>query len=178
VDVEWVEGDAEDLPFDDDTFDRVVSTFGHMFAPRHERAAAEMARVCRPGGIIAVCCWTPEGTVGELFAVSSPYMPPPPAFASPPILWGTEDHVREMFGTVATALEFERHSATVEADSLEEWTDLFMAKFPPMVRARELLGERFGELRAAVVGVWERADEGRNGRFRLPQEYLLAVVSL
>ncbi|HVL96452.1 MAG TPA: hypothetical protein VM266_11385, partial [Solirubrobacteraceae bacterium] len=67
---------------------------------------------------------------------------------------------------------------TVEADSLEEWTDLFMAKFPPMVRARELLGERFGELRAAVVGVWERADEGRNGRFRLPQEYLLAVVSL
>jgi hypothetical protein len=86
-----------------------------MFAPRHRQTADEMARVCRAGGAIAICCWTPEGTVGEVFAASASYMPPPPAVVESPILWGTEAHVRELFGA-ARDFEFERHSATIEWD--------------------------------------------------------------
>jgi ubiquinone/menaquinone biosynthesis C-methylase UbiE len=123
LEVDWVEGDAEELPFEDAAFDRVVSTFGHMFAPRHRRVANEMARVCRSGGVIGTCPWTPEGTAGGIFRASASFMPPPPSFASPPILWGTEDHVRNMFGAVASDFEFERRSATIEWDSVAGFAD-------------------------------------------------------
>ncbi len=178
LDIDWVEGDAEELPYEDGAFDRVFSTFGHMFAPRHRRVADEMARVCRKGGVIAICTWIPEGTVGDVFRASSSYMPPPPDFASPPILWGTEDHVREMFGAAATDFEFERHSATVEWESTEGFADFFMERFGPLVTARNLLGERFGELRERIVAIWEEANEADDGSLRLPQEYLLSIVRL
>ena len=178
VEIDWVEGDAEDLPFDDDAFDRVFSTFGHMFAPRHQRVAEEMARVCRPGGAIATCTWTPEGTVGDVFAASAAYMPPPPEFASPPILWGTEDHVRELFGAAASDLEFERHSATIEWESLDEWADYFFDRFGPLVTARQMLGERFAELGNKIVAIFDERNEATDGTLRLPQEYLLSVIRL
>jgi SAM-dependent methyltransferase len=178
LEITWVEGDAEELPFEDARFDRVFSTFGHMFAPRHRRAADEMARACREGGTIAICCWTPEGITGDLFGAAAPYMPPPPDFASPPLLWGTEDHVRDMFGEVATAFAFERHSATIEWDSLDGFADYFLDRFPVFVTARAMLGERFGELRASLVAVWEKWNQADDGRFVLPQEYLLSVIRL
>jgi SAM-dependent methyltransferase len=178
VEIDWVEGDAEELPFEDGAFDRVFSTFGHMFAPRHRQTADEMARVCRQGGVIGICCWTPEGTVGDIFRASASYMPPPPDFASPPILWGTEEHVREMFGSVATELEFERHKNTVEWESIEGFADFFMDRFGPMVTARQMLGERFGELRKKVIAIWADNNEADDGRLILPQEYLLSVIRL
>ena len=177
VEVDWVEGDAEDLPFDAGSFDRVFSTFGHMFAPRHRRTADEMIRVCRGGAVIAICCWTPEGSVGDVLRASASYMPPPPDFASPPILWGTEVHVREMFGS-ATALEFERHSATIEWNSIEGFADFFMDTFGPLVTARQMLGDRFNELRGEILEIWGNWNESGDGRFILPQEYLLSVVRL
>ena len=176
--IDWHEGDAEALPFNDASFDRVLSTFGHMFAPRHQRTAAEMARVCRPGGVLVTATWTPEGVVGELFRATGPYMPPPPDYASPPSLWGREDHVRELFGSVATAFQFERHVNWIEWDSLEGFADFFMARFPPMVTASAMLGERFSELRERVVDIWKNANTATDGRFRLPQEYLLSIVRL
>jgi ubiquinone/menaquinone biosynthesis C-methylase UbiE len=112
VEVEWIEGDAEELPFADGAFDRVFSTFGHMFAPRHRQTADEMSRVCRDGGAIGICCWTPEGVTGELFGAMASYMPPPPDYARPPLLWGTQEHVREMFES-ASDFRFERRSATI-----------------------------------------------------------------
>jgi SAM-dependent methyltransferase len=178
LEIEWVEGDAEALPFDDGTFDRVVSTFGHMFAPRHRLAAAEMARVCRPGGAIVTATWTPEGVAGAMFRAGGSYMPPPPDYAAPPILWGTEEHVRELFADVAGDFEFERHVNRIEWDSLETWSDFFLDRFPPLVTARAMLGERFGELREEIVGIWRDANEATDGSFRLPQEYLLSVVRL
>jgi SAM-dependent methyltransferase len=178
VEVDWVEGDAEELPFEDAVFDRVFSTFGHMFAPRHRRTADEMARVCRKGGVIATCNWTPEGTVGDVFRASASFMPPPPDFASPPILWGTEDHVREMFGPVASDFEFERHSATIEWESTESWTEFFIDRFGPMVTAREKLGDRFEELREQTVAIFEERNEADDGTLVLPQEYLLAIARL
>ena len=94
--VDWVEGDAEDLPFEDDSFDSVLSAFGVQFAPRHEVVAQELARVCRPGGRIGLVNWTPGGAIGDLFKIMGRYMPAPPDYASPPSLWGNEEHVRSL----------------------------------------------------------------------------------
>ena len=176
LEVTWVEGDAEELPFEDSSFDRVFSTFGHMFAPRHRRAAEEMLRVARDGAVIGICCWTPEGTVGDVFAASATYMPPPPDFASPPILWGAEDHVREMFGPAAAEFEFERHSATIEWESPEGFASFFFDRFGPLVTAKQMLGERFDELAEKVLVIFKERNEADDGTLRLPQEYLVSVV--
>lgn len=98
VDLEWVEADAEAMPFADSSFDVVMSCVGAMFAPHHQVTADELVRVCRPGGTIAMINWTPEGFIGNLFKTMKPYAPPPPAGASPAPLWGNEDHVRTLFG--------------------------------------------------------------------------------
>src|SRR5688500_1027157 len=98
VELDWVQGDAEQLPFGDGEFDAVLSCVGAMFAPRHQAAADELVRVCRPGGTIALLSWTPEGTIGALFRTVGPFAPPPPPGAQPPPLWGSEDHLRELFG--------------------------------------------------------------------------------
>jgi SAM-dependent methyltransferase len=111
VEVEWVEGDAQALPFEDDSFDRVISVFGHMFAPDHARTAQEMLRVCRPGGRIAIACWTPQGKIGAMFKAMASIGPPPPEGFQSPLLWGTEEHVRELLGDA----DFSRHEV--------EWTD-------------------------------------------------------
>jgi SAM-dependent methyltransferase len=177
LDIKWVEGDAEELPFEDGVFDRVLSTFGHMFAPRHRRTADEMTRVCSKGGAIGICCWTPEGSVGDVFRASASYMPPPPDFASPAIHWGREEHIREMFGT-ALDFEFERHSATIEWESVEGFADFFMDRFGPLVTARAMLGDRFAELRREILEIWAEWNEADDGRLVLPQEYLLSVIRL
>ena len=177
LEIEWVEGDAEALPFEDDSFDRVYSTFGHMFAPRHRLTADEMTRVGRDGAIVALCCWTPEGSVGDVLRASVSYLPPPPDYAQPPILWGTEDHVREMFGS-AKDFEFERRSTMIEWDSIEGFADFFMDRFGPLVTARQLLGERFADLRAEITEIWARWNESGDGRLVLPQEYLVSIVRL
>jgi SAM-dependent methyltransferase len=177
VTVEWVEGDAEALPFDDGSFERVFSTFGHMFAPRHRQAADEMLRVSSDGGVIGICCWTPEGVTGDILGAVGSYMPPPPAFASPPLLWGTEDHVGTLFDS-ARDFEFERRSATIEWESVEGFADYFLDRFGPLVTARQVLGERFAELRADLVAVWHEWNESDEGRFVLPQEYLVSIVRL
>lgn len=178
VEVEWVEGNAEELPFADGSFDRVFSTFGHMFAPRHRVTADEMARVCRTGGMIAICCWTPEGAVGDLFRATGPYMPPPPDYALPPLLWGTEDHVRELWGAVATDFEFERRDAMIEWESVEGFADFFMDRFGPLVAAKAMLGEGFADLRADAIAAWSTRNEADDGTFRLGQEYLVSLVRL
>jgi ubiquinone/menaquinone biosynthesis C-methylase UbiE len=176
--IEWREADAENLPFEDRSFDRVLSTFGHMFAPRHQRTAAEMARVCRRGGAIVTATWTPEGVFGDIAKVGASYLPPPPDYASPPPLWGREDHVRELFSGVATDFEFERHVNRIEWASVEAFADFFTAQFPMMVAARGMLGERFQEMRQRMVDIWSRRNEATDGSLRLPQEYLLSIVRL
>jgi len=178
LEIEWKEGDAENLPFEDAHFDRVLSTFGHMFAPRHQRTADEMARVCRRGGAIVIATWSPEGVVGRVFRAASAYMPPPPDYAEPPILWGHEDHVRKLFARAATGFDFEHHVNRVEWESVEEFADYFMARFGPMVTAQAMLGDRFAELRQQVVDIWRSANEATDGTLRLPQEYLLSIVRL
>ncbi|MGH3585487.1 MAG: class I SAM-dependent methyltransferase [Pseudonocardia sp.] len=104
VTLDWVEADAEALPFPDDAYDVVLSSVGAMFAPRHQAVADELVRVTRPGGTIAMINWTPDGFIGNLFRTMAPFAPPPPPGASPPPLWGDERHVRELFGDRVTDL--------------------------------------------------------------------------
>ena len=108
LELEWVDADAEHLPFEDGSFDVVMSSIGAMFAPHHQDVADELVRVCRPGGTIGMLNWTPEGMIGALFRTMGPFAPPPPPGAQPPPLWGGEDHVRELFGD---RVEFRRSSA-------------------------------------------------------------------
>ena len=139
VEIEWVEGDAEALPFEDASFDRVISTFGVMFAPRHEVAAAELARVCRPGGRIVLCTWLPDGKIGELFKLLGRHMPPPPSWASPPPLWGDAEHVRRLFAkATATVPSFERRTLTM-AFTPDEYVDYMSETYGPTLKAREAL---------------------------------------
>lgn len=139
VEVEWVEGDAEALPFDDASFDVVVSVLGAMFAPRHRIAATELARVLRPGGRLAFLAWTPDSTIGSVFATLARYLPEPPAFASPPLLWGSEEHVWSLFSHADIDLEFERGSAHFPPfATAEEDLEYRLTRFGPLMAARAI----------------------------------------
>jgi SAM-dependent methyltransferase len=171
VEIDWVEGDAQELPLGDASFDRVVSVFGHMFAPDHERTAAEMKRVLRPGGVIAVACWTPEGSIGRMFKTTAELVPPPPG-GTPPILWGTEQHVRELWGDA----EFERHEIEWTDDSVESYAPFMLESFGPLLNARELLAGREDELDRAFTAFLERENLADDGTLRFSGEYLLSVI--
>jgi SAM-dependent methyltransferase len=139
VEVEWVEGDAEALPFSDESFDVVVSVFGCMFAPRHEVTARELARVLRPGGRLGICSWVPDGSVGRMFRVAAKYLPEPPEFAESPILWGAEDHVRRLFAGTGVELELTRDRVTFPAfESAEDEVEFYTTKLGPALTARRL----------------------------------------
>jgi ubiquinone/menaquinone biosynthesis C-methylase UbiE len=171
VEVDWVEGDAQTLPFDDASFDRVISTFGHMFAPDHQRTAAEMRRVCRPGGTIAVACWSPEGAIGRMYRVTAELLPPPPG-GQPPNLWGTEAHIRELLGDA----EFERHEVEWTDESVESYARFMLESFGPLLNARELLGDRENELDERFRAFLAEENLNDDGTLRFKGEYLLAVV--
>ena len=139
VDVEWVEGDAQDMPFPDETFDRVVSTFGAMFAPDHERAAAELVRVCRPGGRVAMTTWVTDGYAGEIFKLTGAFLPPPPPGVQPPPLWGVESHVEEVFAAAGVTPDVGHEHVELTFGSEEDAVAEYMNTFGPFVTARTVL---------------------------------------
>ena len=175
--VEWVEGDAEQLPFEDASFDVVLSTFGCMFAPRHDVAAAEIARVLRPGGRIGICSWTPDGAIGEFFKTIGAHMPPPPEGVQPPPMWGTEDHVRELFADTGVEPEFERETATMSFDSPEHALEMFETKFGPVVMAKAAL-EPQGKWQALsddLLAYYREHGEEQEGGIATRPEYLVVT---
>jgi SAM-dependent methyltransferase len=175
VEVEWIEGDAEELPFDNDRFDRVLSNFGTMFAPRHKVVAHELARVCKPGGTLATTNWTPEGLTGELLKLVGSYLPPAPDYAYPPWLWGCKAWVEYLFGGTNVRLEFERRRAVYPFDSVESYLDFYAANFGLMVKVKEVMSAqgRWDELRRAVYTVLISHEDAADGIYR--PEYLLVV---
>jgi ubiquinone/menaquinone biosynthesis C-methylase UbiE len=177
VEIELVEGDAQELPFADDRFDRVLSTFGHMFAPDHARTADELVRVAKPGGVIGFACWTPDGSVGDMFRTTTGVVGGP-APESPPPLWGTEDHVRELLGPHASEIEFSRHLVTWEDESVPQYADFMLENFGPLVMAQQALGDRAGEVRGALIEMLERWNEADDGTMRFSGEYLESIVRL
>ncbi|HEY6781120.1 MAG TPA: class I SAM-dependent methyltransferase, partial [Thermoleophilaceae bacterium] len=176
VEVDWVEGDAEQLPFAPDSFDRVLSTFGCMFAPDHVRTAAQMLRVCRPGGVIGMCNWTPQGAVGEMFATVASVVGSPPGPGTPPPAWGTEEHVRELLGPHASELRCERRRVEFAEESPEAYADFMLESFGPLLSARAALAERAEELRPALLELFARWNQADDGTLRYDGEYLLVVA--
>lgn len=139
LDVEFVEADASDLPFDDAGFDVVMSIFGAMFAADQEKTAAELLRVCKPGGRIGMANWVPDGGVGQMFMTIAKHAPPPPG-VKPPLLWGTEDWLRESFGDGISDLRVERRKSRQVFRSADHFLDFFRTYFGPTKVAFERVG--------------------------------------
>ncbi len=176
--VEFVEGDAEELPFPDASFDAVISIYGVMFAPNHKRSAAEMLRVCRPSGRIAIASWTPDGFIGETFRLFSRYLPPAPGL-QPPIRWGDEDYLRTLFGVGASSIVSYPRTAIFRFRSAEENVEFFRTYYGPTLRAFEALPEdQRDALQGDLVGLARRYDRnGGDGPIAIAAEYLETVIT-
>jgi SAM-dependent methyltransferase len=177
VTVEWIEGDAEALPFADASFDHVLSVFGVQFAPRHQVTATELVRVCRPGGHVGLVNWTPTGLIGELFSIMSGYLPAAPAYASAPPLWGSETHVRDLFAGTDVELTFGIGHNPWRFDSPEHWVAFMETNYGPTLKARARLTPegRWDACRAEILAMCERRNEATDGTLLLRAEYLVAV---
>jgi SAM-dependent methyltransferase len=169
--IDYRVGDCERLELDDASFDAVSSTLGIMFAPDHEAAARELARVTAPGGRIALASWTPAGGLAAMFRVMAPFMPAPPP--SSPFAWGDEQHVRELLGE-SFELELSEHVSTARLPSGEAFWELFSTSYGPTKTLADSLGERREELRAAWVDFFE-TNYRSNGEVAHTREYLLVL---
>lgn len=178
LELEWVTADAEHLPFDDASFDIVMSSIGVMFAPNHQQAADELARVCRPGGKIALLCWTPEGMLGALFRLMGPFAPPPPPGATPPPRWGSEEHLQSLFGDRVEWTEFSRQTLEITqfADP-HDYGEHFKAYYGPTIaiRAHAAANGRAEEFDAALNAFCDEWNVETPDAARFEKEYLIAV---
>jgi SAM-dependent methyltransferase len=177
LDLEVVEGDAQALPFADGSFDAVVSVVGVMFAPDQRRTAAELLRVCRPGGTIALANWTPTGFIGELFRTIGAHVPPPAGLRSP-VLWGTEERLRELFDGEIDELRLEKRHLTFRYRSPAAYIDYWRRYYGPTLKAFENVGEA-GRVALErdlleLIAQFNRADDGT---MVVPSEYLETVIA-
>ena len=179
LELEWVEADAEALPFGDGEFDVVTSSLGAMFAPDHQAVADELLRVCRPGGTIGMINFTPEGLAGEFFQLFGRYAPAPPP-GPPPVLWGSEEHVRELFGDRVESLDTTRREYVESAASPHEYCELFKETFGPAVAIYASLADRPDRVAALDRDFLEFATRENRGApggpAEYPYEYLLVVA--
>jgi ubiquinone/menaquinone biosynthesis C-methylase UbiE len=177
LELEWREANAEALPFSDNEFDTVMSCIGVMFAPHHQQSADELVRVCRSGGTIAVLSWTPEGFIGQLFATMKPYLPAPPPGAQPPPLWGSENHVRELFGDRVTELDTQRRMVTVDFFSGgEQVRDYYKAYYGPTIAAYRNIAGDPDRVAALDRDLAQLGDRYLAGSSTMEWEYLLVTA--
>src|SRR2546421_12667108 len=174
--IEFIEADAEDLPFDNGDFDIALSTFGVMFTPNQDRAAGELLRVCKPKGQIGLANWTPEGFIGQLFKILGKYLPPPPTARSP-ALWGTRERLTEMFDTDARAIRAESRLFKFRYRSPAHFLDVFKTYYGPVLQAFAALApakqeELHNDLNALIV----RMNRSGDGTMVVPSEYLEIVI--
>ena len=178
VALEWVTADAERLPFDDASFDVVMSSIGAMFAPHHQAVADELVRVCRPGGRIGLLSWTPEGMLGALFRTIGPFAPPPPPGAQPPPLWGSEDHLAELFGDRVDFTTLERDALEITAfEHPRDYGEHFKGRYGPTIVAQANARKtgREAEFEEALDRFCEEWNRGTPDAARFEKEYLVAV---
>src|SRR6266403_5544096 len=175
--IEFMEADAEDLPFGDGEFDTVLSTFGVMFAPNQDQAAAELLRVCKPKGQIGLANWTPEGFIGQVFKTLGKYLPPP-AGAKSPALWGTRARLTEMFGSATSLIKAESRHFNFRYRSPEHFLEVFETFYGPIHRAFAALDpQRQTELRNDLHALIVRMNRATNGTMVVPSEYLEVVIT-
>jgi SAM-dependent methyltransferase len=179
VQVDWQVGDAEALPYDNDTFDRVLSALGVIFAPRHTVAARELVRVCKPGGVIGLVNWTPAGQVGQLLQIMGRYLPAPPSFASAPVAWGDESHVRELFAPYRIDLDFHRGVSPICFPSAEHYVSFMETNYGPTISARaRLLAEgQWETCRAEIIDLMNRLNIATDGTMHVEAEYLVVIAT-
>jgi SAM-dependent methyltransferase len=178
TELDWVEADAEALPFEDSSFDLVMSAIGVMFAPHHHVAADELLRVTRPGGTIGLLSWTPEGMLGALFRTMAPFAPPPPPGAQSPPLWGSEEHVHELFGDRLELSAQRRGVLEVTAFARpRDYGEYFKACYGPTIaiRAHAAANGRAEEFDAALDAFCDEWNLGSSERARFEMEYLITV---
>ena len=168
--------DAEDLPFDDASFDVVLSTVGVMFTPNPERAAAELLRVVRPGGRIGLVNWTPEGFVGQMFKIVGAHVPPPAGVPSP-LQWGTEARIEELLGGEAK-VETERRHFTFRFRSAEDYFETFKEFYGPLVKAWAALDDEGKQsIHDQLVALADGANRNPDGALTIDSEYLEVVAT-
>jgi SAM-dependent methyltransferase len=173
--VRFEQADAENLPYADATFDVVLSTFGVMFTPNQERAAAELLRVCKPGGRIGLANWTPSSFIGELFRQVCRYLPPSAGVRSP-TLWGTEERLRELFGGRVDAIAIERRNFVFRYRSAAHWLDVFRTAYGPLQKAFAALDSKAqGSLAEDLIALAERFNRATDGSLVAPSEYAEVV---
>jgi ubiquinone/menaquinone biosynthesis C-methylase UbiE len=176
LDVTFEVADAEALPYPDASFDVVLSTFGVMFAPDHERAAGELMRVCRPGGRIGLASWTPAGFVGQLFRVVAAHVPPIPGVRSP-LLWGTDAHTQDLFKGAEAIAQTVRYFV-FRYRSPEHWVDVFRTYYGPVHKAFAALDAgRQAALEADLIALLRKSDWGGRAGLAVRGEYLETVVT-
>jgi ubiquinone/menaquinone biosynthesis C-methylase UbiE len=176
VAITFREADAENLPFNDGSFDVVVSTYGVMFTPDQDKAASELMRVCRPGGKIGLANWTPQGFIGQMFKVMGQYAPPP-AGAKSPLLWGTRGRLAEMFGAGAASIKAEPRDFMFRYRSPRHFTDVFKTYYGPVHKAVNALDEGKREaLLADLESLITRLNRAKDGTMVVPGEYLEVVI--
>jgi ubiquinone/menaquinone biosynthesis C-methylase UbiE len=175
--IEFREADAEALPFADATFDAVVSTFGVMFTADQDKAAAELVRVCKPGGKIGLANWTPDGFIGQLFKTIGKYMPPPAGVKSP-ALWGTGARITEFFGAQASSIQLEQRDFVFRYRSAQHWLDVFKSYYGPLLKT---FGALDPETRTALTDdlfeLIKRFNRSGDKTMVVPSEYLEVVVT-
>jgi ubiquinone/menaquinone biosynthesis C-methylase UbiE len=174
--VTFKEADAENLPFDDASFDVVMSTFGVMFTPDQDKAAAELLRVCKPGGKIGLANWTPESFIGQVFRTIGRYIPPPPGVKSP-ALWGTEERMQELFGREAKQIRSTSRHFTFRYRSPAHWIEVFRTYYGPMNKTYAALDvAKQAEFTRELTALMDQGNLARDGSLVLPSEYLEVVV--
>ena len=173
LNVRFDDGDAEGLPYEDASFDVVVTMFGAMFAPRPELVASELKRVCRPGGVIAMANWTPSGFIGQMFKTTVSHVPPPPNMPSP-VMWGVEENVRQRFGEGISKLETKLQKVTWAFPfSPAEVVEHFRLYYGPTQKAFGLLDEeKQAALRKDLEQLWSTKNQATDGTILIPAEYL------
>jgi ubiquinone/menaquinone biosynthesis C-methylase UbiE len=176
LDAQFIEGDAEELPFPDDQFDVVTSVFGAMFAPDQEQAASELARVARPGGRIGLVAHTPEGFIGQLFKTNAKHVPPPAGVRSP-IQWGTVERLEELFGDAIAELRTEKRHHVFRARSPKAYLDYWQRYYGPTLKSFEAVGAEGREaLETDLLDLIARFNRADDGTMVVPSEYLEAVI--
>jgi SAM-dependent methyltransferase len=174
--VAFAEGDAENLPFPDASFDVVLSTLGVMFAPDQEKSANELLRVTRPGGRIGLANWTPDGFIGQMFKVTGRYISPPAGLRAP-ALWGTEERLAELFGDGITALRTERRNFVFRYRSFEHWLEVFRTYYGPVSKAFQALDANQQDAYAADLrSLVAQLNLSDDGTMAVPSAYLEVVA--
>lgn len=177
LDVEFIEADATDLPFEDGRFDVVMSIFGAMFAADQEKAAAELLRVCKPGGRIGMANWVPDSGVGKMFKTIAKHAPPPPGVQSP-LRWGTEEGLRELFGDGVSELRVERRASRQAFRNADHFLDFFRTYFGPTKVAYERVGSEGEEALTADLHTYlEESNTAGERALVLEPEYLQVVAT-